>query len=153
MMLKAQALAWCDVLRQRLRDDIEGAESGIECSQMTGSLFGDPGGCDSRAMLADRKEWAETLAMLHELEEGLGTLDDEWWNGPKMEKKPTVGDTGTLGFMFASMRDGDASVRRQQEASLEQWEREQQNEHWSRRKEAEAQRSNPGRKFRIRRSA
>ena len=100
-------------------------------------------------MLADRKYWARTLAELHELEEDLGSLDDEWWNGPKMKKKPTVGDTGTMGYMLSCMRDGEGGVQRQQQKAVKQWEREQRNEHWTRRKEAEAQRANPKRRFRI----
>ena len=141
-MLKVEALAWCDVLRQQLRDNVEDAESGMNVSHMMGSLFGDPSGCDSRSMLADRKEWAHTLAILHELEEGLGSLDDEWWNGPKM-KKPKEKDFEGL---FRTRND----VQRQLQEAMKQWEQEQRNEHWSRRKEAEAQRENPDRKFRIR---
>lgn len=140
-MLKPKALAWCVVLQRRLRAEVEGAETGIDTSGMMGSLFGDPGGCDSRSMLADRKDWAHTLAELHELEEDLGTLDDEWWNGPKMDK-PKQKD-------FEGLFVDPDGVRRRLREAMKRWEGEQRNEHWNRHKEAEAQRKNPKRRFRL----
>ncbi len=140
-MLKAKALAWCSVLQHRLRDSVEKAETGMNVSYMMGSVFGDPGGCNSRSALADRKRWAQTLAELHELEQDLGTLGDEWWNGPKMKKPKEQDFTG----LFRDSQD----VRRRFAKAMEYWECEQRNEHWNHRKEAEAQRADPKRRFTI----
>lgn len=144
-MLKSKALAWCVVLQRRLREKVEALETGMNVSYMMGSVFGDSGGCNSRSALKNRKEWAHTLAKLHELEEDLGTLDDEWWNGPKI-KKPKEKD-------FEGLFRTPENVRRQFRKTMEQWEQEQRNEHWNRRKEAEAQRAHPKRRFRITRTA
>ncbi len=141
LMLKAKALAWSAELQHRLRQEVEEAELGIDCSYMMGSLFGNPGGCDSRSMLADRKRWAHTLAQLYELEGDLGTLNDDWWDGPK-KKKPEEKD-------FDGLFRTPESVQRQFAEATGEWESEQRNEHWNRRKEAEAQLINPRRRFRI----
>ena len=143
MMLKAKALAWCVVLQRRLREEVEGVEAGMQLHGTMGAVFGDPGGGDSRSMLEDRKSWAYTLATLHELEEALGTSEDEWWNGPK-KKKPKEKD-------FEGLFRTPESVQRQFAEAVGEWECEQRNEHWSRRKEAESQRANPKRRFHIRR--
>ena len=144
-MLKSKALAWCVTLQHYLREEVEGVETGMNVSGMMGSMIGNPGGCYSRSILKNRKKWARTLAKLHELEEDLGTLDDEWWNGPKM-KKPKEKD-------FEGLFRTPESVRRQFREATERWQCEQRNEHWNRRKEAEAQRAHPKRKFRFIRTA
>ncbi len=144
-MLKSKTLAWCVVLQHRLREEVEVLEAGMQLSYSMGSMFGDGHGGNRRSMLKDRKKWAYALATLHELEEDLGTLDDEWWNGPKM-KKPKEKDFEGL------FRDAESVQRRLREA-MKTWECEQLNEHWNRRKEAEAQRANPKRRFTITRTA
>lgn len=145
VMLKSKALTWCVTLRRHLRKEVEALEAGMKLSYSMGSVFGDPGGCNSRPMLADRKEWARMLARLHELEEDLGTLDDEWWNGPKM-KKPKEKD-------FQGLFRTPESIQRRFREETERWECEQRNEHWNRRKEAEAQRAHPKRRLRLIRTA
>lgn len=144
-MLESKALQWCGVLKRRLREEVEALEAGMQLSYSMGSMFGDGHGGNRRSMLKDRKKWAHALATLHELEENLGTLDDEWWNGPKM-KKPKEKD-------FEGLFRTPESMRRQLEEALVRWKREQRNEHWNRCKEAKAQRAHPKRRLRITRTA
>lgn len=149
MFKKADALKIVVDYAEHLRADVEATEDEMGYTGMMGSMFG--GSHYERGILDDRKHWALLLAKLYRIEEHLGTTDDEWWNGPKMDKPHEKADDGGMGYMMASMRDGEAAVQARHAETLKRYEREQANKHWTRKKEAQAQIRNPKRRFRIER--